>query len=174
MARLMLSAGMLTLLALSTAVRRRGLLATSPPPMRAAIDISRMIFVKILPRLASRAPFLCLIDAHLECPDIAYSFGRDRILAQTKKPRRHRRSGLRYEGKKSRQRPTLPPGYPGSTIGAGGLNGRVRNGNGCDPSAMVTGMKCQRAIDRRRVLFKVVGAARTVQASGRSRGAGPV
>ena len=28
---------------------------------------------------------------------------------------------------------------PGSTIGAGGLNGRVRNGNGCDPSAMVTG-----------------------------------
>jgi hypothetical protein len=42
---------------------------------------------------------------------------------------------------KSRQRPTLPPGYPGSTIGAGGLNGRVRNGNGCDPSAMVTGMK---------------------------------
>src|SRR5262245_5436752 len=42
---------------------------------------------------------------------------------------------------KSRQRPTLPPGFPGSTIGAGGLNGRVRNGNGCDPSAMVTGMK---------------------------------
>jgi hypothetical protein len=46
--------------------------------------------------------------------------------------------------KKSRQRPTLPPGYPGSTIGAGGLNGRVRNGNGCDPSAMVTGMNYQR------------------------------
>src|SRR5712691_8640100 len=41
----------------------------------------------------------------------------------------------------SRQRPTLPPGDPGSTIGAGGLNGRVRNGNGCDPSAMVTGIK---------------------------------
>src|SRR5688572_26828289 len=45
-----------------------------------------------------------------------------------------------YERKKSRQRPTLPPGCPDSTIGAGGLNGRVRNGNGCDPSAMVTGM----------------------------------
>src|SRR6185295_341221 len=26
-----------------------------------------------------------------------------------------------------------------SIIGAGGLNGRVRNGNGCGPSAMVTG-----------------------------------
>jgi hypothetical protein len=41
--------------------------------------------------------------------------------------------------KKSRQRPTLPPGCPGSTIGAGRLNGRVRNGNGCDTSAKVTG-----------------------------------
>jgi hypothetical protein len=49
--------------------------------------------------------------------------------------------GIRACGNgKSRQRPTLPPGYPGSTIGAGGLNGRVRNGNGCDPSAMITGM----------------------------------
>jgi hypothetical protein len=35
-----------------------------------------------------------------------------------------------------RQRPTLPPGLPGSTIGAVGLNFRVRNGNGCDPYAM--------------------------------------
>src|SRR5688500_16401810 len=70
MARLMLSAGMFTALALSTAVRRRGFELGSPPPRRAAIDISRMILVKVLPRLASRAPFLCLIDAHLECPDI--------------------------------------------------------------------------------------------------------
>ena len=69
-ARLMLSAGMFTDLAFSTAVRNRGLELGSPPPMRAAIDISRMILVKILPRLASRAPFLCLMEAHLECPDI--------------------------------------------------------------------------------------------------------
>src|SRR5205814_1485161 len=40
--------------------------------------------------------------------------------------------------KGARQRPTLPPGYPGSTIGAGGLNFRVRKGNGCLPSAIVT------------------------------------
>src|SRR5438477_468993 len=40
--------------------------------------------------------------------------------------------------KNARQRPTLPPGYPGSTIGAGGLNFRVRKGNGCLPSAIVT------------------------------------
>src|SRR5687768_10483418 len=85
-ARLMLSAGMFTLLALSTAVRRRGLEATSPPPMRAAIDISRMILVKIFPRLASRAPFLCLIDAHLECPDMRDLLGRRRCYHKRKSP----------------------------------------------------------------------------------------
>jgi hypothetical protein len=37
-----------------------------------------------------------------------------------------------------RQRPTLPPSYPGSTIGAGGLNFRVRDGTGCIPSAIAT------------------------------------
>ena len=44
---------------------------------------------------------------------------------------------------KTRRRPTLPGGLPPSTIGAGGLNCRVRNGNGCVPAAMVTGFKCQ-------------------------------
>ena len=37
-----------------------------------------------------------------------------------------------------RRRPTLPGGLPPSTIGAGGLNFRVRNGNGCGPTAMAT------------------------------------
>ena len=36
----------------------------------------------------------------------------------------------------SRRRPTLPHSYPCSTIGAEGLNFRVRKGNGCDPFAM--------------------------------------
>ena len=35
--------------------------------------ISRMRRVKILPRLASVAPFLCLIVAHLEWPDMVTS-----------------------------------------------------------------------------------------------------
>ena len=35
-----------------------------------------------------------------------------------------------------RRRRTLPPGRPGSTIRAAGLNGRVRDGNGCVPRAM--------------------------------------
>ena len=42
-------------------------------------------------------------------------------------------------GSSSRQRPTLPPRYQGSTIGAGGLNGSVRNGKRCGPSAIATG-----------------------------------
>src|SRR5512147_390930 len=70
MARVMLSAGMLAAFALSYTVRRRGLLSGSPPPRRAAIVISRISFVKTLPRLASSAPFLCLMVCHLECPDI--------------------------------------------------------------------------------------------------------
>src|SRR5271169_4912548 len=69
MARLMLSAGMFSALAAATAPRRRGFFSTSPPFL-AAIVISLIRRVKILPRLASSAPFLCLIVAHLEWPDI--------------------------------------------------------------------------------------------------------
>src|SRR5207245_10967427 len=43
---------------------------------------------------------------------------------------------------KSRRRPTLPEGLPSSTIGAGGLHFRVRNGNGCFPAAITTGNLC--------------------------------
>lgn len=42
----------------------------------------------------------------------------------------------RLKGIKTWQRPTFPGGP--SIIGAGGLNDRVRDGNGCDPSAVVT------------------------------------
>src|SRR3954452_12122262 len=42
----------------------------SPPPSFAATMIARDSFEKSLPRFASAAPFLCLIDDHLLCPDI--------------------------------------------------------------------------------------------------------
>src|SRR5437867_8888937 len=42
----------------------------SPPPSFAATMIARESFEKSLPRLASAAPFLCLIDDHLLCPDM--------------------------------------------------------------------------------------------------------
>src|SRR5690349_23387836 len=70
MARSMLSLGMFSFFAARMAVRRRGLEFASPPPMRAAMVISRMIRVKTRPRLASVAAFLCLIVAHFECPDM--------------------------------------------------------------------------------------------------------
>ena len=53
----------------------------SPPPMRAAIVISRMTRVNTRPRLASVAAFLCLIVAHFECPDMTDPFQRPRQAA---------------------------------------------------------------------------------------------
>src|SRR5690606_10328733 len=44
--------------------------------------------------------------------------------------------GRKREEDVGRRRRTLPPGGPGSTIRAAGLNGRVRDGNGCVPRAM--------------------------------------
>src|ERR1700752_5445161 len=70
----MLSLGMLAARAVSAAVRRRGLALTSPPPMRAATVISLISLVKILPRFASFAPFLCLIELHFEWPDMPFLF----------------------------------------------------------------------------------------------------
>src|SRR4051794_8490346 len=70
MAFLMLSAGMLTDFASAMMVRSRGFEPGSPPPLRAATVNSLMMRVKTLPRLASAAPFLCLIVCHLEWPDI--------------------------------------------------------------------------------------------------------
>src|SRR5437763_2074917 len=76
----MFSAGMLAALASAVVVRRRGFISGAPPPPRAATVNSLMMRVKILPRLASSAPFLCLIDAHFEWPDMPETlplFGQD-------------------------------------------------------------------------------------------------
>jgi hypothetical protein len=67
----MFSAGMFAALASAIIVRSRGFMSGSPPPPRAATVNSLMMRVKTLPRLASSAPFLCLIDAHFEWPDMA-------------------------------------------------------------------------------------------------------
>src|ERR1700683_874836 len=75
MARLMLSAGMLAGLASVGGWRRRGFLSGWPPPPRAAIMISLMMRVNAFPRLASVAAFLCLMVAHLECPDMVNTSG---------------------------------------------------------------------------------------------------
>src|SRR5215213_7785306 len=69
-ARSMLSFGIDASLAFWTASCSAGLPSSSPPPSRAAVVIARASFVKSLPRRESTTAFLCLIDAHLEWPDM--------------------------------------------------------------------------------------------------------
>src|SRR6266852_9897732 len=66
----MLSFGMEYDFAFSIAFCSARLPDGSPPPSFAATMIARESFEKSLPRFASAAPFLCLIDDHLLCPDI--------------------------------------------------------------------------------------------------------
>src|ERR687887_930290 len=68
-ARSMFSFGIEYERAFSTAFASARLPAGSGPPSRAATMIARESFEKSLPRFASAAPFLCLIDDHLLCPD---------------------------------------------------------------------------------------------------------
>src|SRR5215467_14140763 len=65
----MLSFGIELERAFSTAFWSARLAAGSGPPSLAATMIARVSFEKSLPRFASAAPFLCLIEDHLLCPD---------------------------------------------------------------------------------------------------------
>src|SRR5262245_12393397 len=67
----MLSFGIEYERAFSIAFCNARLPAGSDPPSFAATMIARESFEKSCPRLASAAPFLCLIDDHLLCPDTA-------------------------------------------------------------------------------------------------------
>src|SRR5215813_839728 len=69
-ARSIVSFGMFTPRALSTAARNRGLPLMSPPPSRAEIVSSLMTFVHSFDFLESEASFLCLIFDHRLCPDM--------------------------------------------------------------------------------------------------------
>src|SRR2546423_9422890 len=69
MARSMLSFGIEYERAFSTAFCNARLPAGSGPPSFAATMIARESLENSLPRFASAAPFLCLIDDHLLCPD---------------------------------------------------------------------------------------------------------
>src|ERR1700716_4035948 len=65
----MLSFGMEYDFAFSIAFCRERVPDGAPPPSFAATMIARESFEKSLPRFASAAPFLCLIEDHLLCPD---------------------------------------------------------------------------------------------------------
>src|ERR1043166_7967192 len=96
MARWIVSDGILAFLAVVTAVRRRGFASGSPPPIRAAEVNSRMSLVNVLPRRASTTAFLCLIEAHLECPDILLSFPQSARCCARQLPPPVWRGQLRY------------------------------------------------------------------------------
>ena len=66
----MVSFGIFVPLAFCIAVRNLGFVSCSGPPAFTATVNSLIIRVKILERLASCAPFLCFMFAHLLCPDI--------------------------------------------------------------------------------------------------------
>src|ERR687888_1009783 len=68
-ARSMLSFGMEYERAFSIAFCSARLPPGSGPPSFAATMIARESFEKSLPRFASAAPFLCLMEDHLLCPD---------------------------------------------------------------------------------------------------------
>src|SRR5436305_14123654 len=65
----MLSFGIELALAFSIAFWSARFAEGSGPPSFAATMSARVSFEKSLPRFASAAPFLCLIDDHLLCPD---------------------------------------------------------------------------------------------------------
>src|SRR5919107_4406628 len=69
-ARSMLSLGTEDFFAFWMASYSVGFPPGSPPPIRAATSLFLMSLAKSLPRRASITAFLCLVVAHLECPDM--------------------------------------------------------------------------------------------------------
>src|SRR5262249_33794229 len=68
----MLSFGIEAARAFSTAFCSARFPAGSGPPSRAATMMARVSFEKSFARWAAPAPFLCLIDDHLLCPDTSF------------------------------------------------------------------------------------------------------
>src|SRR6187431_3078919 len=75
--------------------------AGSEPPSFAATMIARESLEKSLPRFASAAPFLCLIEDHLLCPDtrrlphlVEEQFVHARIFRQLRVERRDQHTAL--------------------------------------------------------------------------------
>src|SRR5471030_2156243 len=100
----MLSLGMEYDLAFSIAFWSARLPDGSPPPSFAATMIARESFEKSLPRFASAAPFLCLIDDHLLCPDtlllphhLQELFVQPRVVGQFRVERRNEEAAVAHE-----------------------------------------------------------------------------
>src|SRR5262245_51382753 len=100
-ARSMLSFGIEAARALSIAFWSERFEAGSGPPSFAATISARVSLVKSWPRFASAAPFLCLIELHLLCPDIRLlsdqlqeSLVHPRVVGQLRVERRDQEAAL--------------------------------------------------------------------------------
>ena len=79
------------------------------------------------------------VHPHRARGDLSRPAGSVRSARSARTPPSLQTAARRGRSRKIRRRPTLPGGLPPSTIGAGGLHFRVRNGNGCFPAAIATG-----------------------------------
>src|SRR5881409_3077464 len=98
----MLSFGIEASRAFSIAFWRAMFAPGSGPPSRAATMIARDSFEKSAPRFLSAAPFLCLIDDHLLCPDMRLRFYE--LEQPVVEPRVVRQLGMERRG----EEPSLP------------------------------------------------------------------
>src|ERR671932_2278814 len=110
-ARSMLSFGIEYERAFSIAFWSARFAAGSGPPSRAATMIARASFEKSFPRFASAAPFLCLIELHLLCPDMRLlfdeleeSFVHSRVVRQLGVERRDDETALTQQHRLAVQR----------------------------------------------------------------------
>src|SRR3954462_12593497 len=122
----MLSFGIEYDIAFSIAFCSARLPAGSGPPSLAATMIARESFENSFPRFASAAPFLCLIEDHLLCPDTRRLLHRlqeqlvyARIFRQLRMERRDEEPALSDEnrlapGPPGRPAPPAPPPSPPS------------------------------------------------------------
>jgi hypothetical protein len=91
---------------------------------------------------------------------------RGRYTAKSQPDPKCRPAATRAGTQRSWRRPMFPRGYPLSIFGAGELNCRVRDGNGCGLSARVTRiLACDDAIGRRGVRYPHAWPGRTCRVS---------
>src|SRR6266568_4385398 len=134
---------------------------TSPPPSAPSASPSPVPpITPITPRAISDPPRRSFGEraAYRERPAARPSPALGTALSRgrpetSRAPKKKTPAGSSASGRprKMRQRPTLPHGFPCSTIGSGGLNFRVRDGNGCDPTDIAT---AKHGKERRRSLLK--------------------
>src|SRR5436189_103080 len=77
-----------------------------------------------LPRLASRAPFLCLMGAHLECPDIGSLLQPSGGCESTTRPGNKKAPTLAASGLHERYNQAASEGFPRASDLGGSANAR--------------------------------------------------